>query len=210
VTLPTVLEVAGGTRPAPSRRGALIALIVVWVVVVGAGLGWLARYKAAPGVGGAAPASWPVESHVAREPGKATLVMLAHPHCPCTRASLSELEAIMARVGDQVTAHVLFVKPADADAEWLASELLDRAARIPHVTTAWDEGGRAAAVFAAKTSGDAVLYDAGGVLRYRGGITSARGHVGDNLGESAIVSLVLRGTAPVDQRPVYGCALQNP
>src|SRR5258708_3051129 len=75
-------------------RSVWIALIGAWVLVVAGGLGWLSSYKATRGADGSAPASWPVETGVAREPGKATLVMLAHPHCPCTRATLAELETI--------------------------------------------------------------------------------------------------------------------
>ena len=192
------------------RERVWVALVAAWLLLVSGGLGALARYKSSAGAEGAAPAAWPVDSGVTREEGKATLVLLAHPHCPCTRASLAELESIMARAGPRIAAHVFFILPTDADASWLDSELWRRAGRIPGVTRTWDEDGRVARLFGAKTSGDAALYDVAGRLRYHGGITSARGHVGDNLGESAIVSLALRGTAPLDQAPVYGCALGQP
>jgi hypothetical protein len=47
-------------------------------------------------------------------------------------------------------------------------------------------GGREAALCKATTSGETVVYDAAGKLRFHGGITGARGHIGDNAGCSAI------------------------
>ena len=47
----------------------------------------------------------------------------------------------------------------------------------------------------ATTSGHVLLYDAGGVLRFAGGITDGRGHEGDNAGLDAALAL-LRGHVP--------------
>ncbi len=41
------------------------------------------------------------------------------------------------------------------------------------------------------TSGQVLLYDPSGRLAFSGGITAARGHVGDNAGSDAIVGLVM-------------------
>ncbi len=52
-----------------------------------------------------------------------------------------------------------------------------------------------------------MIYDAAGQLAFEGGITSFRGHSGDNDGRDAIVAL-LRGQRPQRRAtPVFGCAL---
>jgi hypothetical protein len=192
------------------RRGVWIALVAVWIAAVAAGLGAVWRYEARPGTSGGTPETWPAVAGVALDGTRATLVLLAHPHCPCTRATMTELEAIMQRANGHLSAYVLFLEPADAGEEWRRSELWERAARIPSVVRMWDVEGRIAAAFGAKTSGETALYSTDGRLLFRGGITSARGHVGDNAGESAIVALALGRPAPVDDGPVYGCPLEDP
>ena len=61
----------------------------------------------------------------------------------------------------------------------------------------------------ALTSGSCFLYDAHGKLLFSGGITSARGHEGDNAGRDAIVKLVHGRPAPQQQTDVFGCALRG-
>jgi hypothetical protein len=51
------------------------------------------------------------------------------------------------------------------------------------------------------------LYAPTGKLLFSGGITASRGHEGDNVGRSAIVSFILNGHAPVNHTPVFGCSL---
>jgi hypothetical protein len=70
-----------------------------------------------------------------------------------------------------------------------------------------DQGGVEARRFDVEGSGHVLLYAPSGKLLFSGGITPSRGHEGDNAGRSAIVSLILRGHAPVDHTPVFGCSL---
>jgi len=60
------------------------------------------------------------------------------------------------------------------------------------------------------TSGHVVLYDADGKLVFNGGITSSRGHSGDNAGRAAITKLVHHESAAVPEAPVFGCSLLDP
>src|SRR4051812_7666363 len=82
-----------------------------WLAALTVGLGALAHYENRAGTSGATPDSWPAGSRIARSNNNYTLVMLAHPRCPCTRASMSELAQIMARVHGKMRAYVLFLKP---------------------------------------------------------------------------------------------------
>jgi hypothetical protein len=134
-------------------------------------------------------------------------LMFAHPKCPCTRASISELARIVARCGERLSVHVLFDKPAGASSDWEQTDLCSAARNIPGVQVATDFDQREARRFAAKTSGFVLLYDADGRLLFNGGITSSRGHSGDNLGRSTIVELVTKGTSAADHTSVFGCLL---
>jgi len=179
----------------------------LWAAGAGWGLWVLAAYANSPGESGAVPAAWPAGSRLERAADRATLVMLAHPHCPCTRASIAELERALAAGGETVATHVVFIQPAAAGPEWRQSDLLRRAAAIPGVRVHWDAGEAEARRFGIQTSGHTLLYDAGGRLLFSGGITGARGHEGDNTGRSAIVSLLLQGKAARARSLVFGCSL---
>jgi hypothetical protein len=195
----------------PQRRGrirpVLLLSMVSWLVAVSAGLLILWGYENTPGMGAKAPGSWPADSHIQRATDHATLVMLAHPHCPCTRASIGELALLMAQSQGRVTAYVLFLKPEGFSDEWEKTDLWQSAASIPGVNVMIDDGGAEARRFHAATSGQTMLYDAGGRLLFSGGITGSRGHSGDNAGRSSIVSLVNTGAAERAETFVFGCQL---
>jgi hypothetical protein len=132
--------------------------------------------------------------------------MLAHPHCPCTRASIRELARLIAQAQGRVTAYALFVKPAGSSDDWEKTDLCQSAASIPGVSVVVDDGVEAGR-FHAVTSGQTVLYDAEGHLLFSGGITGSRGHSGDNAGRTAIVSLLNTGEAERMESSVFGCPL---
>src|SRR6266516_3119417 len=81
---------------------------VLWLLAVGAGIRILARYDSTPGNRGPSPVLWPSETTLQRDSTRATLVMVLHPRCPCSRASLGELAELMAQCQDLVSSSVLF------------------------------------------------------------------------------------------------------
>jgi hypothetical protein len=192
------------------KKWLLAAAGMLWLGVVGVGLGILWRYENAPGHAAVPPRLWPAETRLQRAPGRATLVMLAHPHCPCTRASIGELDLLMAQCQGLVDAHVLFIQPDGFNDEWARTDLWQSAAAIPGVSVDQDGGGIEARRFQAETSGQVLLYDAAGRLLFSGGITGSRGHSGDNAGRAAIFSLLTEGVAGRDQTLVFGCSLFDP
>ncbi|HYH83994.1 MAG TPA: hypothetical protein VEX60_00840 [Pyrinomonadaceae bacterium] len=175
--------------------------------MVGVGTAFLWNYESRPGLAAAASDSWPTDSRIQRAADRATLVMLAHPRCPCTRASIGELSRLMTQARGRLTAYVIFVKPPNFSDGWEQTDLLTSAAAIPGVTIVRDDGGVEASRFHAATSGQTILYDSEGKLLFSGGITSARGHAGDNAGRTAIVSLLTTGGAEQGETPVFGCPL---
>jgi len=199
-------------QSSPRRRGFrlfLLAFGVLWLLVIGVGVCVLCSYENTPGVAATPPEQWPVESRIERAPEGATLVMLVHPHCPCTRASLNELAALMAHCQGRLTAYVLFLKPEGFSDDWEKTDLWQSAASIPGVHAIVDDDGVEAQRFGAATSGQTILYAADGRLLFSGGITGSRGHEGDNAGQSAIVSLVNEGVAERTETFVFGCPLFN-
>jgi hypothetical protein len=140
------------------------------------------------------------------------LVMLAHPRCPCTRASIEELAALMETAGDSVSAHVLFFVPREADRSWSATETRRRAESIPGVRVLDDVDATEAVRFDVETSGHVLLHDRSGRRVYSGGITGARGRFGDNASRRTIAAHLSKvgGVQPAYEGPTFGCPLLDP
>ena len=185
----------------------LATAAAVWLAVVAAVLVRMIAYSNVPGAAGMPPAEWPAESRLPRPAGQPMLVLFAHPRCPCTRASLGELERLMAQAQGRLVAQVLFLKLAGTGENWARTDLWRTAAAIPGVVVAQDDDGVEARLFHSETSGDTLLYDADGHRIFHGGITLSRGHAGDNPGRSAIAALLDEPAANAVSTPVFGCSL---
>ena len=193
------------------RRVLSLVLVAVWLPLVIGGLIALWNYSTAPGDPGKPPASWPTASHLPHPTDAMTLVMVVHPHCPCSRASVGELAELMAHLQGRLRVWVLFVRPHDFDENWAESDLWHAARAIPGVQTLVDYDGREARSFGAATSGETLLYDTSGHLLFAGGVTSARGHFGDNAGITAIFERVDNShRRRFGSAAVYGCPLFAP
>jgi hypothetical protein len=196
--------------PAWFRRkfsASLVIAIALWLAVVGGGTIGMTRYSNSPGSSGQAPVAWPAESQIPFNPGQPTLVMFVHPRCPCTRASLGELEVLLAQFPGQLRTHVVFLKPAGTTTNWEKTDLWRKASAIPDMTVYIDNAGIEARRFHAETSGQTLLYDRSGALLFQGGITLGRGHAGDNPGRSALQDLLREGHSNQVKTPVFGCSL---
>jgi hypothetical protein len=179
---------------------------ITWIAAVAFGLRALFQYENAPGPIGAVSQKWP-NTQIERATDRPTLVMLAHPRCPCTVASVAELARIMARLQGKVAAYVLLVEPVESGPDWEETNLRQSAEAIPGVKVVFDLNGVEARRFGAETSGHTFLFGADGRLLFSGGITTSRGHAGDNAGESAIVALANNQTPARTQTLVFGCSL---
>jgi hypothetical protein len=182
-------------------------LAAVWLSVVFSGLWVVWAYENRPGADANPPQGWPAQSALVPASDRPTLVFLAHPQCTCTRASIGELAEVLARTPNHPKTYVLFLRPSTVGAEWEKTDLWQRATALPDVTVLRDDDGAEARRFGVETSGQTLLYDAGGRLIFSGGITGSRGHAGDNAGESALVALLTRGQADRRATSVFGCPL---
>jgi hypothetical protein len=191
-------------------RVAVIIAVLLWLVGVVLGMERLWAYKSTPGTNAVAPAKWPGSKLIAPEKGRSTLVMFVHPLCSCTRASLAELGDVLSHSEGRVSTWVIVLHPEGASGDWEKSGTLNAARHLRDVRIVTDTDGVEADRFGAATSGQVVLYDAQGRLQFSGGITGARGHVGENTGEARVISIVNTGTADKHEHEVFGCGLHDP
>jgi hypothetical protein len=190
-----------------ARKVFLPIVIIVWLCAIGVGVRFVLIYENSPGTVGATPKTWPGDSRVQRSPDLPTLLMMVHPHCPSSRASVIELSLLLAQVQGRVNANVLFVRPLGVPENWEKSELWASVAKMAGVKLSVDHDGIEASRFGSNTSGHVMLYDTKGQLLFSGGITPLRGHSGDSDGRTAMVALLIQGRAAKDQTPVFGCPL---
>ncbi len=188
-------------------RALLLAGGVVWASAVVGGMWAVWSYAHAPGAPADPPRLWSPDVPLARDPARPTLLLLAHPRCPCTRATLGELDRILTRTDTPLTAHVLFYRPAGFADGWERTDLWEHATRIPGLRVRRDDDGRIARRFGGATSGQVLLYDGDGRLRFHGGITAARGHAGDSVGGTLVRRLLDRDRTASARATVYGCPL---
>ncbi len=182
-------------------------MVSSWLTLMVLGFWQLHSYSTQAGASGAAPQRLADTRLSDKAPG-ARLLFFAHPHCPCTKASLVELAIILERVPQDIVTEVHFVRPTGVSAGWERTASWEAAAKLPGVKVLCDEAGELAQQMGAQTSGQAMLYDRQGKLLFRGGLTRARGQAGESPGRRAILALLAGSTAPATA-PVFGCPLLN-
>ncbi len=190
----------------------MAAFSALWAVIVGAGVFALAKHGATPGRAAAADVTIGPPKSVPAVAGKMTLVMFLHPKCPCSRASVAELSELMGRCGDRLGATVFVYQPGGEPTDWSRTETVADAANIPGVAVRTDVDAAMARRYGAQTSGQIFLYDASGKLEFTGGITAARGHVGDNDGLETVINIVtgrMTPARPMTGAPVFGCPIYS-
>ena len=128
------------------REGAIWLWLGVWLVGVAAGFAAWERYDATAGpVAAKEPEARPAA-------GSWSLTMYVHPHCPCARAAVAELDVILQQSHVPVTAEIVFILPPDVPAGWERGELWDAVAVLPNVGRSTDPSGVEARRAGATTS----------------------------------------------------------
>lgn len=190
---------------AANRVGLVRLALVVWIVLVTAGFALLMVYQQSPGAD-IVPAEI---SEPNPESETWTLLVGVHPRCPCTQATVNELEHLLRRYPARLDCQALIYHPEKRGKEWLALPMVERLRDLPQVSLRGDSDGRELAALGIETSGGVRLFDPTGKLRFHGGITPSRGHRGVNMG-SEIIETLLRGEpTTLDQAPVYGCRIRS-
>lgn len=185
-----------------------LSAAAIWMAALGISFVAVMAYKSMPGSAAQAPISWPANAALARPSDHKLLILFAHPRCPCTRATLHELQSIVAAVPAGVVRVVMF-RPHDYDQSWVDSDTCQQARAMPGVELVWDDEGRIAAQFGAHTSGQVMIYDERGHLTFSGGITAIRGHAGWNSNAASARAHFRGEESTLIESPVYGCPLTH-
>ncbi len=191
----------------PKRLGGAVlngVIILGWLGLVAGGFGALIRYEAAPGPKTSAPAQL---SHLSPN-HRPSLILALHPKCPCSRATVGELEKILARAKSPFSITILAFKPKAEPDSWIQSSTLRALSKMGAEIVTDTDGARAEKLGLA-TSGQFLLYSVDGQLLFNGGITAGRGHSGDNVAEDALLNLLNGHPAPLASAPVFGCTISD-
>lgn len=179
----------------------------LWLGAVVGGLGLASAYEARAGISADAPRAWPPRTRIARREGRVTVLLFAHPLCPCTRASVRELQRIAARGRERVDITVVLAgAPAEPSALGVDESVVRRLLPTATVLVGEDE----ARTFSVRTSGQVLAYDERGALAFAGGITPGRGHEGPSVGGDDLLRIALGESPSRGHARVFGCALAGP
>ena len=187
---------------------ALILAALLWTTTIGAMVHAIRRFESTPGRAAEARDSWPAASRIPRAPGEWRLVMLIHPHCSCSRASITELERIIEHSPPSLRTYIVVYRPSDFAKGWEKTDVFTSASRLPRTRIVLDQDGHEARLFRGFTSGQTYLYDGDGKLRFSGGITLLRGHAGFNSGSAEVIEIA-KSKSGSGTHPVFGCAINK-
>ena len=180
-----------------------IAMSGLFCAIVG--LAVLVVHSETPGAKGITPVTWPRDSRLVHSKTGVTLLVFLHPHCPCGRATVNQLEQLI--YGQQgMRTNIVLLKPTKVAPGWERGLIHEMCLSLKDVHILIDDAGREARRFDIATSGHVCLYDENQQLLYSGGITRARAHEGGNAGIDALRS-ILTGGRQMTGIPVFGCPL---
>ncbi len=182
--------------------------IIIWAATVCFGFAALLAYASSPGQLAVTAGHWPQESQLLLSNQQPTLLVFVHPACPCTRATLENLQKSLTT--QTVKLQVVCLTPPD---HYDRSELACNAA-LQSLKQQLDaehlfDDGTEIANFAAATSGQCLLYSPSGTLIFSGGVTSSRGHLGGNAGLSTLLRQIHSPESDAEVFPVFGCSIQS-
>jgi hypothetical protein len=190
-----------------NRAGYLWSIAVLWCATVGLGLLGLSIYATTPGEPARSGANWPAGSGIPFDCRRPNLLVFLHPCCPCSKATLAELDRTIAATDKRAAVSIVLVVPERMPEQWERGGICHAAKAIPGARILIDNGGVRARQFGAVTSGQVLLYAKSGQLIFQGGITGSRGHEGDNSGRANVIGAI-NGTGNSGRSaPVFGCKL---
>ena len=129
-------------------------IVIAWSVLVLLGYGCMVFYSTAPAKSAISLGAFPLESGLAKGRGL-TLITFLHPRCPCSKASVSELQELLAqsRFPSNLTVYAVVSQPPGCAAEFTKGDILDSLSSIKNVHLVVDKNDLESQRFGAKTSG---------------------------------------------------------
>ena len=189
-------------------RRSVACVLFTWIASVGAAEALLLEHATAPGDPGSPPATLPkaLRDQLGPHGTRPLLLVAAHPQCPCLPATLAELRQVLAQAPD-VDVRLLLQLPTTVPTAWRPERIAALEQQWPAACVADRDGALAHALHLA-TSGHVLVYGTGGELRFSGGITAGRGHVGDNPGSRTLRRVLQGERGPAGHPAVFGCPLR--
>jgi hypothetical protein len=197
-----------------SSKAFVYSAVLVWSAAVVSGYLWITNY----GFATYQPAdhltqsNWPLDSRLMLAAERPTLVLFLHPKCPCTRATIRELDRIL--TGHGLTSQRLpkFIAvaslPVAAPEDWHHTDTIMYALQLPNSSIVWDINGIESSRFGAVTSGTVMVYLPNGKRVFAGGVTASRGHEGDNTGSDLVLAALTEDDHVAKaSTPAFGCRL---
>jgi hypothetical protein len=179
----------------------------LWLCLCAIGLSMVWLHAGAPSALGAPTTIAPSAPSLDPASDRPTLVMFAHPKCPCTRASAAQIARLQARFPHAFALRFVLFEPRGADVSWRGTALEGLLASLQDATIIRDVDGELTRRAGAETSGLVALYSVEGKTLFWGGVTPSRGHEGASDGIDALASILRGEAAPTSRTPVFGCAI---
>jgi hypothetical protein len=192
-----------------SRLGWIVSLLL-WTAATTVGLWKGLEYDSTAASVAAPPVQWPDGCALTLDRERPTLLVFVHPKCPCTRATIRELDRFLVRYRNRITVRIIILEPDNPSLDWDQSPLLTEIAAIRAAQSFRDHGGSFRRQFYASTSGECLLYNAQGQLLFHGGLTTLRGHEGPSVGQEAIAAVISGKSPTTRSAPVFGCPFETP
>ncbi|MBP9093345.1 hypothetical protein KBI23_20155 [bacterium] len=188
----------------------LMRVVFLWAVLVLLGYGSMVFYSTAPAKSAVTVGKYPSSSSLSKGDGL-TLIIFLHPQCPCSIATVSELEGLLARssLSSRLKVYAVVSSPVGCSQTFVKGAVIDSLSAVKNVQVFIDNDDVESQRFGAKTSGQTLLFDSDGKCLFRGGITAARGEVGANAGVDALRHYLSGGRYLINKTPVFGCSLES-
>ncbi len=204
------------TKQSTNLSLGLKKLVIAWGVFVLLGYGSMVVYSTSPAKSAVTADHFPLDSSLAHG-RNLTLITFLHPQCPCSRATVSELQELLSqsKFTSSLRSYAVLSRPSGCSADFTKGAILDSLSSIKNVQVVIDKDDVESQRFGARASGQTLLFDGQGKCLFSGGITAARGEVGDNAGVNALrkylagCTTTTTTTLTTKQTPVFGCSLES-
>ena len=191
--------------PSDNTPSKLWLSLLVWSLFVAISFLWLLNYKGGAGAVSDPQKLLPLNAGIVNTAQKSLYVFL-HPNCSCSTATVNELKRLLHSIEVKPLVNIYFADVGDKEGIQQSS-LWNSVSSIDGVKLLIDDDNEVIDLMGQKTSGNIVLYDEMGHLKFNGGITSSRGHEGDSKGKLKLQALLRGENENAITINTYGCGL---
>lgn len=188
------------------RNALLVAAAALWLGAIGVGGFAMLNHAYSAGPAVEVDEQWPAGDTIPWTRSSPVVVMMVHPNCPCSVASMEQLDRLLAASPGRVEAFAVFRSSTTPNQRGAVRR---HAERIPGLRVIDDVNGRVASLFDARTSGETFMFGTDGALLFHGGLTPSRGHAGAGTGHDALLAILHGRTPAVSSAPAFGCSISS-